>query len=177
MILLPLRITIFHSRISWWGCGFIYLVTRREFLLYMFLSVPFNLCKTFVFTPSSSNDFCRPPSHLMNNCLLLLFWTLILWLATLVLTSAMMVNLFTFLFLPLLSWLLSGLYSHIFCLLIDGKTNLLQYLWKADHCDVEQSKFFQLHFLICHCMSEILLNFNHTAEIKHMYVNNSCQQQ
>lgn len=38
----------------------------------------------------------------------------------------MMVNLFAFLFLPFLSWLLLGLNNHTFCLLIDGETNLLQ---------------------------------------------------
>lgn len=61
----------------------------------------------------------------------------------------MMVNLLAFLFLPLLSWLLLGLYNHTFYLLVDGETNLLQYLWKAEHRGVEQSKLFQLHFIIC----------------------------
>ena len=68
----------------------------------------------------------------------------------LVLTLAMMVNLLAFLFLPLLSWLLLGLYNHTFCLLSDGESNLLQHLWKAEHRGLEQSKFFQLHFITCH---------------------------
>lgn len=82
-------------------------------------------CKLFASTPSSSNDFHGPTRHFMNNSLFLLFRLLIPW-SLLVLILVMMVNLFAFLFLPFLSWLLLGLDNHTFCLLIDGETNLLQ---------------------------------------------------
>lgn len=155
MIPLPLWIIIFHSRMSWWGCGFMSLVTLRGFILHMLLSLPLSLCKLFVSTPSSSDDFHRPPSHFMT----VSFRCFEVWypdLLPLVLTLAMRGNLLAFLFLPLLSCLLLGLYNHTFCLFIDGETNLLQYLWKAEHQGVEQSKFFQLHFIICHWNLSVL---------------------